>query len=304
MPEPHTRAPSGARSGFPSQAQARPAIARGELEREARRIFRRLQEEGAHLMPLEKDEAGLFVARNRWAKPVMRVPLRLLAAFLAEDWLSASAAHASTAHGRAHGPDNEGPPLALYRLSEAGLAWYRRSLAPEDGFRAQHQLRVREKLTGAAQTEAPVTLNAGESPLGWLRRRRGRGGVPFIDEAQYEAGEKLRRDFTLAALTPSVTRDWSMALPSEARQKGAYRQGEISDRALEARRRFEAALAEAGPGLSDLLIEVCCHLQGLESAERGFGWPQRSGKVVLRLALERLALHYGLRRKEGSGKRL
>jgi hypothetical protein len=300
MLEPHTRAPSG----FPSQAQARPAIARGELEREAKRIFRRLQEEGAHLMPLEKDEAGLFVARNRWAKPVMRVSLRLLAAFLAEDWLNASAAHTSTAHGRAGGADNEGPPLALYRLSEAGLAWYRRSQAPEDGFRAQHQLRVRERLTGAAQTEAPVTLNAGESPLGWLRRRRGPGGRPFIDEAQYEAGEKLRRDFTLAALTPSVTRDWSMALPSNARQKGVFRQSEISDMALEARRRFEAALAEAGPGLSDLLIEVCCHLQGLESAERGFGWPQRSGKVVLRLALERLALHYGLRRKERSGKRL
>jgi len=50
----------------------------------------------------------------------------------------------------------------------------------------------------------------------------------------------------------------------------------------------------AGPTLSDLLFDVCCHLMGLEDAESGFGWPRRTGKIVLVIALDRLAAHYGL----------
>ncbi|MFP4003568.1 MAG: DUF6456 domain-containing protein, partial [Alphaproteobacteria bacterium] len=50
-----------------------------------------------------------------------------------------------------------------------------------------------------------------------------------------------------------------------------------------------------GPGLADALLQVCCHLKGLEEAERALGWPRRSGKLVLAIALERLAVHYGMK---------
>ncbi|HAR51660.1 MAG TPA: helix-turn-helix domain containing protein, partial [Roseovarius nubinhibens] len=49
---------------------------------------------------------------------------------------------------------------------------------------------------------------------------------------------------------------------------------------------------DLGPGLGDIALRCCCHLEGLESAERRMGWSARSGKIVLRIALQRLKRFY------------
>ena len=61
---------------------------------------------------------------------------------------------------------------------------------------------------------------------------------------------------------------------------------------IAAKARFDAAIAAAGSGLADVLWRVACAGEGLEAAERALGWPSRSGKVVLLIALDRIADHY------------
>ncbi len=51
-------------------------------------------------------------------------------------------------------------------------------------------------------------------------------------------------------------------------------------------------MREAGPGLSDILWRVACAGEGLPGAERALEWPARSGKLVLKLALDRVAVFY------------
>ncbi|TDK44963.1 DUF6456 domain-containing protein, partial [Antarcticimicrobium luteum] len=59
-----------------------------------------------------------------------------------------------------------------------------------------------------------------------------------------------------------------------------------------ARDRVARALADLGPGLSDVALRCCCYMEGLEQAEKRLGWSARSGKIVLRIALQRLRAHY------------
>jgi hypothetical protein len=153
-----------------------------------------------------------------------------------------------------------------------------------------------------AKTRQPArrsaaALNPAESPLAWLRRRKDRDGEAMISQAQFDAGERLRADFWFAQMTPRVTMSWrATARPQRRRRSGmAFDAGaNMQDSVAGARERVRRALSAVGPELAGVLIDVCCHLKGLEEAEREAGWPQRSGKIVLQLALTGLARHYGI----------
>lgn len=137
---------------------------------------------------------------------------------------------------------------------------------------------------------------AEESPLAWLARRRGRDGRPLVDAVQVEAGERLRADFTFGGLQPRTTVDWSAfggGGPASRRVPGGATV-DLADAALAARERVNRAIAAVGPELAGVLVDVCCFLKGLVAVERERGWPARTAKVVLGLALDRLAAHYGI----------
>ena len=179
-----------------------------------------------------------------------------------------------------------------YRISAAGRAWLKRCLSPGDAFQAQHGARRAAFREVEPGVERAVIVNDAESPLAWLARRKDKSGAPLIASYQYAAGERLRADYTYAALMPRVTASYSVT--GGARGVGSNGAAHISDTVMAARQRVASALDTVGPELASVLLDVCCHLKGLEEAEREEGWPQRSGKVVLQIALNRLARHYGL----------
>ena len=131
-----------------------------------------------------------------------------------------------------------------------------------------------------------VTVNLMESPIAWLRARG------HVTVRQNEAGERLRTDYETAALGPRVTMRWDAAAVRGGR--GAPELLDPTLAGIAAKRRFDAAVTAVGPGLSDILWRVVCAGDGLVVAEKGLGWPARSGKLVLGMALDRLADHYGL----------
>lgn len=244
-------------------------IAERDLCREARRVLRKLQGADAALV---RTDSGKFLV-HRAGKPERShqglCAADYVAGFRTRDWLVP-----------------RGTDPQSFSLSEAGAAWLRRTEADGDPYAAQHQLRKQRLIVDADGIERWATVNAAESPLGRLH------ALKLIDTAQFAAGEKLRRDYTIAQLAPRLGVD--LTAQTVLGKRGHKHDKLLADTVLGAKQRFRAAMKAVGPGLSDLLYDVCCALMGLEEAERQFGWPARAAKVVLGIALDRLALHYGL----------
>jgi hypothetical protein len=200
------------------------------------------------------------------------------------------------------GHADEAVPMAMHdHARRAGLI---EKLPDGSGWRLSQKGRelVRRLVSGglARDVIAPDGLRPGhdldESPLAWLRRRRRKDGLALISDEQFLAGERLRADFTFAQLGPRVTANWDFANgATNGSRRGAAGEGvDMADNVIAAGERVRSALRAVGPELAGTLIDVCCFLKGLEELERDTGWPQRSAKVVLELALTSLARHYGL----------
>ena len=129
-----------------------------------------------------------------------------------------------------------------------------------------------------------VTVNLTESPLGWLNARG------HLADRLLDAGERLRGDYERAGLAPAITMRWD-----GLRTRGGPDAGlSPTERQIAAKARFDGAMEAAGKGLADVLWRVACACESVPDAEKALAWPTRSGKLVLRLALERVADFYRL----------
>ncbi len=251
----------------------------------ARRVLRRLCEPDARLVVVDSLETAA-VMRLTGAQPTRTAVVErdIAMAFYTREWISL------LSRGRVlqFGITDVGRS-ALKRL----ISEHRRQQTPvpdwDSLFADQH--RVFDADDAPAPEDAGPRLNLAESPLGLLARRRDKDGKLFLTLAQVRAGERLREDFELAQMGARVSQNWENFLTPRTRGQGAQPRGPL-DGPSAARARVRAALDDLGPGLADVALRCCCHLEGLESCEKRMGWSARSGKIVLRIALQRLARHY------------
>lgn len=124
-----------------------------------------------------------------------------------------------------------------------------------------------------------VTVNLAESPLSWLYAHG------HLDDRLFDAGERLRADYERAQIAPGITMRWE-AVRAQGGPPGGLN---ATERQIAARQRFHGAIAAAGKGLEVILWRVVCAGETLPAAEKALAWPSRSGKLVLSLALDRVA---------------
>jgi Domain of unknown function (DUF6456) len=142
-----------------------------------------------------------------------------------------------------------------------------------------------DRVVDANKRFRSVRVNLAESPLSRLHARG------HLSERLFLAGETLRIDFARAGLASRTTMDWD-ASPIGKGQQGANMPDIETLERIDAKRRFDAAVAHAGSGLTDILWRVVCAGETLPLIEEQLGWPRRCARVVLTLALDRVADYY------------
>ena len=174
-------------------------------------------------------------------------------------------------------------------ITPAGRAALRRNVAGD--FAGQHR-QLRSKDIQRNGSIGQVTVNDSESPLAALTRIRQPSGLPWLAKEELAAGERLRADFERAMLQPRITASWDFSRGTKASKRARNGAPDLSDNAIAARNRVNAAVDAVGPELGGALIDICCFLKGLEQVERERGWPRRSAKLMLKTALAALDRHY------------
>jgi uncharacterized protein DUF6456 len=97
-----------------------------------------------------------------------------------------------------------------------------------------------------------------------------------------------------AGLTPRVTANWIAPVAQSRRGATCDGAAAFADAVIAAKSRLASALEAVSPEFAGLLLDVCYFRKKLELIEQERRWPRRAAKVVVSLALDRLARHYGI----------
>ncbi|MEL6298949.1 MAG: DUF6456 domain-containing protein [Pseudomonadota bacterium] len=134
-----------------------------------------------------------------------------------------------------------------------------------------------------------------DTPLAWLRSRKGRDGAPLLSEADMKAGLRIRADFLSAQRTARTTVSFDATEGGQSADGQSAHNGVADriDRSIAAQQRLRSAYMCLGPELAGVIVDVCCHDRGLAQVEKTRALPARSAKHFLQIGLGQLARHYG-----------
>lgn len=179
-------------------------------------------------------------------------------------------------------------------VTPAGRTSLRRQAAVKQPFRAQHDAVVLKQFASpqADTAESSAVWVTDESPLSRLGKLKAACGRPYLTRLEFEAGERLRRDFEAGMMQPRVTASLDPTRVAGGRSALRNNVADLTDTALGARERVSRALDRLEPELAGIAVDICCFLKGFETVENERGWPRRSAKLMLKTALGGLSRHY------------
>lgn len=237
--------------------------------------MRRLNRPGRVLAPLPGAKAGygVFAGTDRRRRPLARAGEREVRSAVSDGALVES-----------------GQGLVLSEQGRKRLA--RLETTGDQPFAAQHQ-RPARRIIMEADGERSVMAASAPGPL--ARYLRAKGGKPaLLEPVHASAAAIFVRDYERSALSSHVTADWS-APPGGRRRSAPGDRADIPATRLDAQTRVMEALEEVGPGLDRLIFAILIRETGMGAAERELDWPERAGAAMLKIALDRLAVHYRLK---------
>ena len=243
------------------------------MEQQTLRILRRLCESGSVLAVAEGMETAVVVRESKdgTANKTASISADFVSVLALNAWIEC------TSPGR----------ISRYKLTAAG----RTKLAELSDDHISNAKDPNQSVEEDGRRKR-IRYNVAESPVAALSRRKSKDGSPFLNEDLVNTAERLREDFELAQMGPRVAQNWDNFLTAGSENTGPIAGSGDFSAPSEARERVAKALRYLGPGLGDVALRCCCYLEGLESAEKRMGWSARSGKIVLRIALQRLRLFY------------
>lgn len=288
------RTQTGLGTGAGTATGIRPRVEAADLQREAERVLGRMLETATVLVVSADLERAVVLRQGSDGKTqrLCTVERAVAQAFALNDWIACDPGKAGAAR------------VSVYRITVAGRSMLRRRGAAQfdAAFGAQHRtMEMRDVegpdglagglAEGLADGRMRIRVNVAESPIVMLGRKRDKDGKPYLEADLIRVAERLREDFELAQMGPRVAQNWDRFLT--AGDRGGFRpESGLAEGPRAARDRVLKALQDLGPGLGDVVLRVCCFVEGIETTERHMGWAARSGKIVLRIALQRLKRHY------------
>lgn len=188
--------------------------------------------------------------------------------------------------------------ILKYRITQAGRTALSKFMAQAEmqamGFCDDQSAFAFDAAQDARAPHRGGRFQSSETPLALLARRRDKDGQRFLAPDLVAVGERLHEDFVLAGLALRQDETWDQFICR------VQDDAPSAPQAGRAKERLVGALRDLGPGLGDAVLRCCCCLEGLELTEKRMGWSARSGKIVLRIALQRLKRHYAALGEEGA----